>query len=83
MNARTCSNAIRACSKLDATITVSPRGTTSGPSNVAAEIPAVNEVLPFALATDSAAVVTSVRNAPRMKRPSHGNTRNGSPASRP
>ena len=39
MKATTCSKAIRACSKDEATITVSPLGTASGPSSVAAGDP--------------------------------------------
>ena len=47
INAITCSKAIRACSKLDATRIVSPRGTIKGPSRVAAAIPDNNAVFPL------------------------------------
>ena len=64
MNARTCSNAILACSNDDATNTVSPRGTANGPFSVAAAIPESNDVFPLPLATDIAAEVVPSRNAP-------------------
>ena len=83
MNAITCSKAIRACSNDEATITVSPRSTASGPSRVAQAIPDKSAVLPFPRAIESAADWHPGAKAPRTKRASHGNTRNGSPASRP
>ena len=45
---------------------VSPRGTTSGPSTVAAAIADNKAVLPFPRATDKAAVVTEGLNASLM-----------------
>ena len=45
---------------------VSPRGTTSGPSTVAAAIADSRAVLPFPRATDKAAVVTDGLNASLM-----------------
>ena len=83
MNANTCSKAIRACSKDDATITVSPRGTARGPSNVAAAIPLNSAVLPLPRPTDSAADCVPGANAPRTKRACYGSTRNACPARRP
>ena len=83
MNAITCSNAILACSNEDATITVSPRATASGPSRVAHAMPLSIAVLPLPLPIESAADCTPGANAPRTNRRSHGSTRNRSPASRP
>ena len=83
MNARTCSKAIRACSKLLATITVSPLGTAKGPSSVAAAIPLSRVDLPFPRATDRAADWMPGAKAPRTKRDCQGRTANGSPARRP
>ena len=83
MKATTCSKAIRACSNDDATMTVSPLGTASGPSRVAAAMPDSSAVLPLPRATDRAADWTPGAKAPRMKRRCHGKTTNGSPARRP
>ena len=83
MKATTCSKAIRACSKDDATITVSPRGTINGPSNVAAEIAESSDVFPLPRPIDSAADWTPGAKAPRTKRRCHGRTANGCPERRP
>ena len=55
-------------------MTVSPLGTASGPSSVAAAIPDSSAVLPLPRATDSAADWTPSANAPAMKRRCHGST---------
>ena len=84
MNATTCSKAIRACSKLEATMTVSPRRTASGPSSVAAAIPDSSAVLPLPRATDRAADWTSGAKAWRTKRRCQGRTvEAAAPAKRP
>ena len=82
-NARMCSNATRACWKLDATITISPRRCTSGPSSAATATAATSVVLPLPRATLSAALETSSVNAPRRKRRCHDSTLNRWPANRP
>ena len=83
-NAWQCSNDMRACSKLEATITVSPRGTHNGPGGTVAVATAANRVdFPFPRPTDSPAVSVSGANAPRINRRSHGQADNRDPASRP
>ena len=66
MKATTCSKAIRACSNVEATTRVSPRGTINGPSKVAHAIPDRRAVFPFPRPTDSAAVATPGLNASRI-----------------
>ena len=77
------SNEMFACANDDATMIVSPLGTTSGPSIAAAAIPATRVLFPFPRATDSAAVPTSGAKVSRKKRDCHGRTENGSSALRP
>ena len=67
----------------DATITVSDRGTASGPSSVAHATADRSAVLPFPRAIDSAAVPTPGANAPRSKPPLPGQNGQRSPARRP
>ena len=83
MKATTCSKAIRACSKDDATNTTSPRGTASGPSRLAHAIVESNAVFPLPRAIESAALPVPAAKAPRTKRDCHGRTVNGCPARRP
>ena len=83
MKWQTWSNAMQACANDDATMIVSPLGTTSGPPNVAAAIPATKVLLPLPLATDNAAVVRPGSHAPRTNRACQGRTVSASPARRP
>ena len=83
MNPRTCSNAIRACPKLDATMTTSPRRAAIGPSRAAHAIAPTSVVFPFPLAIDSAAEDRPGASAPLRNRLSQGSTRIGSPAPAP
>ena len=83
MKHRTCSKPIRACSKDEATITVSPRGTINGPLSVAQASPATNVVFPLPLPIDNDADCVPGAKAPRTNRRCHGSTANACPARRP